>query len=146
MGNHPRRPVAHHRARRRRRHLHQSAPRRMPIHHQLGHPRLRRRVRRRGSRRRATAAGPVTTKADFYDRRGPSAVWLGSLQGDADPETIRTVACGRLLLDATDPLTYADAITDLLDVWADEGHGHGYHPRHGWPCVLWPDSPDTRGL
>ena len=85
----------------------------------------------------------MTTKADFYDRRGPSAVWLGSLQGDADPETIRTVACGRLLLDATDPLTYADAITDLLDVWADEGHGHGYHPRHGWPCLLWPDSRDT---
>jgi hypothetical protein len=82
----------------------------------------------------------VTTKADFYDGRGPSAVWLGSLQGDADPETVRTVACGRLVLDATDPFTFADAVTDLLDVWVDDNHGHGYHPHDGWP---WPDSHDT---
>jgi hypothetical protein len=84
----------------------------------------------------------VTTTADFYDRRGRHAVWLGSLQGDADPVTVRAVACGRLLLDATDPLTYADALTDLLDVWADEDHGHGYHPHGGWPW-LWPDSRET---
>jgi hypothetical protein len=81
----------------------------------------------------------VTTKADFYDGRGPSAVWLGSLQGDADPETVRTVACGRLVLDATDPFTYADAVTDLLDVWGDDNLGHGHHPHDGWPW-LWPDS------
>jgi hypothetical protein len=73
----------------------------------------------------------VTTKADFYDGRGPAAVWLGSLQGDADPETVRTVACGRLVLDATDPFTYADAVTDLLDVWGDDNLGHGHHPRDG---------------
>lgn len=84
----------------------------------------------------------MTTTADFYDGRGPHAVWLGSLQGDADPATVRGVACGRLLLDATDPLTYAEAVTDLLDVWADEDHGHGCHQRNGWPW-LWPDSRDT---
>jgi hypothetical protein len=83
----------------------------------------------------------VATTADFYDGRGPHAVWLGSLQGAADPATVRSVACGRLLLDATDPLTYADAVTDLLDVWADQDHGHGYHLRCGWPW-LWPDSHD----
>jgi hypothetical protein len=87
----------------------------------------------------------VTTKADFYDGHGRHAAWLGSLQGDADPDTVRTVACGRLLLAATDPLTYADAVTDLLDVWAEEGHGHGYHPRGGWPW-LWPDSQPRHGL
>jgi hypothetical protein len=81
----------------------------------------------------------MTTTADFYDGRGPSAVWLGSLQGDADPATVRTVACGRLLLDATDPFTYADAVTDLLAVWGDEDLGHGYHARDGWPWP-WPDS------
>lgn len=84
----------------------------------------------------------MTSTADFYDGRGPSAVWLGSLQGDADPETLRTVACGRLLLDATDPFTYADAVTDLLHVWVDEDLGHGYHCRDGWPW-LWPDSRTT---
>jgi hypothetical protein len=84
----------------------------------------------------------VTTTADFYDGRGPSAVWLGSLQGDADPETVRTVACGRLVLDATDPFAFADAVIDLLAVWVDEDLGHCYHPREGWPW-LWPDSRDT---
>ena len=34
-------------------------------------------------------------------------------------------------------------MTDRLDAWAEEDHGHGYHPRHGWPCLLWPDSRDT---
>lgn len=45
-------------------------------------------------------------------------------------------------LDATDPFTYADAVTDLLDVWGDEDLGNGYHPHGGWPW-LWPDSHDT---
>lgn len=81
----------------------------------------------------------MTTTADFYDGHGRRAVWLGSLQGDADPVTVRTVASGRLALAATDPYTYADAVIDLLDVWADEGLGHGYHPRDGWPWP-WPDS------
>jgi hypothetical protein len=58
----------------------------------------------------------------------------------ADPETVCTAACGRLVLGATDPFAYADAVTDLLDVWADEDLGHGYHPRDGWP---WPDSHDA---
>jgi hypothetical protein len=84
----------------------------------------------------------MTTKADFYDGIGRHAVWLGSLQGDAHPDTVRAVACGRLLLEATDPLTYTDAVTDLLDVWADEDHGYGYHPRDGWPWP-WPDSRET---
>lgn len=84
----------------------------------------------------------MTTKADFYDGHGRHAVWLGSLQCGADPVTLRTVACGRLVLGATDPITYADAVTDLLDVWADEDLGHGYHPRDGWPW-RWPDSRHT---
>ena len=84
----------------------------------------------------------MTTTADFYDGVGPRAVWLGSLQGDATPEAIRLVGCGRLLLNATDPFTYVDAVSDLLDVWADEDYGHGYHPRDGWPW-LWPDSRGT---
>lgn len=84
----------------------------------------------------------MTTKADFYDGRGSRAVWLGSLQGDASPDVVRAVACGRLLLEATDPLTYADAVADLLDVWTDDGHGHGYPPEGGWPW-LWPDSRHT---
>jgi hypothetical protein len=79
----------------------------------------------------------MTITADFYDGRGRHAVWFGSLQTDADPETVRGVPCGRLLLAAVDPLTFADAVADLLDVWADEGLGHGYHPRDGWP---WPFS------
>jgi hypothetical protein len=83
----------------------------------------------------------MTTTADFYDGRGPHAVWLGSLQTDADPTTIRTVACGRLMLESTDPTTYADAVADLLEVWTDE-HGHGYHMRDGWPWP-WPDSQHT---
>lgn len=81
----------------------------------------------------------MTTTADFYDGDGRRAVWLGSLQGDADPVTVRTVACGRLALAASDPCTYADAVMDLLDVWADEGLGHVHHPRDGWPWP-WPDS------
>lgn len=85
---------------------------------------------------------PVSTTADFYDGRGPRAVWLGSLHGDADPATVRGLGCGRLLLAATDPFTYADAVADLLDCWADEDLGHGYHPRNGWPWA-WPDSRDT---
>ncbi|WP_246128154.1 hypothetical protein [Amycolatopsis rhizosphaerae] len=47
-----------------------------------------------------------------------------------------------MLLNATDPFTYADAVTDLLEVWTDEGHGRAYHPRDGWPW-LWPDSHNT---
>jgi hypothetical protein len=84
----------------------------------------------------------MTTTADFYDQTGPHARWLGSLQGDADPETVRWVACGRLMLAATDPVTFADAVLDLLDVWADENLGHGYYTRDGWPW-LWPDSRET---
>jgi hypothetical protein len=84
----------------------------------------------------------IMTTADFYTGRGWHAVWLGSLQGDADPETVRGVACGQFLLDASDPVTYADAVTDLLDVWANESLGHAYHPRDGWPG-LWPDSRET---
>ncbi len=84
----------------------------------------------------------MTTHADFYDGRGPQAVWLGSLQGDADPATVFATPPGRLALTATDPITYADAVTDLLDVWADEDLGHGYHPADGWPWP-WPESGHT---
>jgi hypothetical protein len=84
----------------------------------------------------------MTTTADFYDGRGPHAIWLGSLQGDAHPVTVRALGCGRLLLAATDPLTYANAVTDLLEVWVDEDLGHSYHPREGWPWLR-PDSRET---
>lgn len=84
----------------------------------------------------------MSTKADFYDGSGRHSVWLGSLQGDADPETLRGLGCGRLLLEATNPITFADAVITLLDMWPDEGHGYGHHPRDGWPW-LWPDSRTT---
>lgn len=84
----------------------------------------------------------MSTTADFYDGRGPHAVWLGSLQGDAAPDTVRGTGCGRLLLAATDPVTYAEAVADLLDFWPDHDFGHGYHPHDGWPW-LWPDSRET---
>lgn len=84
----------------------------------------------------------MTTTADFYDGRGRHAVWLGSIQGNADPDRVRTVACGRLLLDATDPVTYADAVANLLDVWTDDQHTHGHRPRHRRPSSL-PDSHTT---
>jgi hypothetical protein len=87
----------------------------------------------------------MSTHADFYDGLGPGARWVGSLQGDADPATVFTVPPGRLALTATDPITYADAVTDLLDVWADENLGHGYHPTHGWPWP-WADSSHTDWL
>lgn len=82
----------------------------------------------------------MSTKADFYDGRGRHAVWLGSIQGDAD--RVHAVACGRLLMDATDPVAYADAVADLLDAWTADRHGHGYHPRDRSPW-LWPDSQTT---
>lgn len=84
----------------------------------------------------------MATTADFYDGRGRRAVWLGSLQGNSDPDTVRGIGCGRLVLAATDPYTYADAVADLLDVWTDDGLGHSYRPLDGWPWP-WPDSVHT---
>jgi hypothetical protein len=84
----------------------------------------------------------MTTTADFYDVQGRHARWLGSLQGDADPETVRGVPCGRLMLEASDPIMFTDAVLDLLDVWRDEDLGHGYRPDDGWPWP-WLDSGDT---
>lgn len=84
----------------------------------------------------------VKTSADFYDETGPRARWLGSLDGHADPETLRGLGVGRLMLEATDPTTFADAVLDLLDVFADEGLGRSHHPRDGWPWS-WPDSRGT---
>lgn len=84
----------------------------------------------------------MSTKADFFDGTGHHTVWLGSLQGDADPDTIRTIACGQRALDATDTLTYATAITELLDLWAKEDLCYSYRPRDGWPW-LQPDSRHT---
>lgn len=75
----------------------------------------------------------MSTTADFYDGRGPCAIWLGSLQGDADPDTVRGLGCGRLLLAATDPFTYADAVADVVDCWSDEDLGYGHHPVTGGP-------------
>lgn len=82
----------------------------------------------------------MSTKADFYDGSERHAVWLGSIQGDAD--RVHAIACGRLLLDTTDPVTYADAVADLLDAWTDDRHGHGDHPRDSQPWP-WPDSQTT---
>lgn len=74
----------------------------------------------------------MTTHADFYDAPGPTARWLGSLDGHADPASILATPPGRLALDATDPMSFADAVADLLDVWADEHLGDAYHPAEGW--------------
>lgn len=84
----------------------------------------------------------MTTTADFYDGRGPSAVWLVSLQGNADPETVRTVACGRLLLDSIDPFTYADAVTTCSTCGSTRTSGTAA-TRTAAGRWLWPDSHDT---
>ncbi|WP_196776949.1 hypothetical protein [Haloechinothrix halophila] len=77
----------------------------------------------------------MSTRTDFYNHDR----WLGSLATDADPRHLPTVPPGRLALTATDPFTFADAVTDLLDVWDDEQRGTAHHPRDGWPWP-WPDS------
>lgn len=46
------------------------------------------------------------------------------------------------MLEATDPIMFADSVLDLLDIWNDEHLGHGYQPGNGWPW-LWIDSGDT---
>ena len=89
-----------------------------------------------------TAKTTAKTSADIYDETGLRARWLGSLDGHADPETLRGLGIGRRMLEATDPTTFADAVLDLLDAFADEGHGHSHHPRDGWPWP-WPDSRAT---
>ncbi|MFI7676441.1 hypothetical protein [Actinophytocola sp. NPDC049390] len=80
--------------------------------------------------------------ADFYDETGRHARWLGALHGNADPESLRGLDCGRLMLEATDPMTFADAVLDLLDVFTGEGLGQSHHPSDGWPWS-WPDSRST---
>lgn len=73
--------------------------------------------------------------ADFYDEHDIHPRWLGSLQGHADPKSLRTTTSGRTLLEATDPETFTAAVTDLFDVWADKDDGLRYPPSDGWP---WP--------
>lgn len=46
------------------------------------------------------------------------------------------------MLEATDPITFTDAVLDLLEIWNDEDLGHSYRPTDGWPWP-WPDSGDT---
>jgi hypothetical protein len=75
----------------------------------------------------------ATTRATaaFYDELGPVARWLGTLAGQVDPASILAVPPGRLVLRAADPMSFADAVADLFDVWADEGLGDTDHPGHG---------------
>jgi hypothetical protein len=58
----------------------------------------------------------MTPTADFYDGRGPHAVWLGSLQGDADPATMRKplVRVGEGHVAAARLMTEKDAVLELL--------------------------------
>ncbi|PRY29215.1 hypothetical protein [Umezawaea tangerina] len=84
----------------------------------------------------------IPTTADLYDETGRRARWLGALHGNADPETLRALASGRLLLEATDPATFADAVLDLLAVFTERGLGRSHHPRDGWPWS-WPHSCTT---
>lgn len=84
----------------------------------------------------------IPTTADFYDETGRHARWLGAIHGNADPETLRALDSGRLMLEATDPTTFADAVLDLLDVFTQQNLGQSHHPRDGWPWS-WPDSRST---
>ncbi|MEV6639651.1 hypothetical protein [Amycolatopsis sp. NPDC051371] len=77
----------------------------------------------------------MSTKTDFYLRRGISAEWLGSVARDAHPEDLLAVPPGRLALTTTDETTYRDAVNDLITVWACEDLGEAYPRRGGWP---WP--------
>jgi hypothetical protein len=81
----------------------------------------------------------MSTKTDLYIGRGHDAEWIGSLQGECDPENMLRVPPGRLALTARDEATYRDAVQDLLTVWAVEEIGHAYPPRTGWPWP-WPTS------
>jgi hypothetical protein len=77
----------------------------------------------------------MSSKIDFYDGRGRIARWLGSLQWDCQPEQLLAHPTGRRVLTATDPITFTDAVTTLLDEW----HSIAYYPANGWPWP-WPDS------
>jgi hypothetical protein len=74
----------------------------------------------------------MSSKIDFYDGRGSTAKWLGSLQDDCTPEQLLTYSAGHRALTATDPITFTDAVTTLLDEWPSIA----YHPERGWPCLL----------
>ncbi|MCC8245018.1 DUF4192 domain-containing protein [Saccharothrix luteola] len=73
--------------------------------------------------------------ADFYDEHGTQPRWLGSVQGDADPASLRAIDSGRRLLEATDPHSFTTATAALVDAWADRDDGLRYPPSDGWP---WP--------
>ncbi|MFE2755427.1 DUF4192 domain-containing protein [Actinosynnema sp. NPDC059335] len=77
--------------------------------------------------------------ADFYDQHSTESRWLGAVQGHADPGSLRTIDIGRKMLEANDPDTFASAVADLLDVWADRDDGLSHPPSDGWPWP-WPDS------
>lgn len=77
----------------------------------------------------------MSSKIDFYDGRGSTAKWLGSLQDDCTPEQLLTYPAGHRALTATDPITFTDAVTTLIEHWPSMA----YHPENGWPWP-WPDS------
>jgi hypothetical protein len=81
----------------------------------------------------------MTASADFYDGTGPDAVWLGSVHHDANPTGLLETGAGQVLFNATDPLTYVEAVADLLDEWVESCDGLSSHPRDGWPYP----SPDS---
>lgn len=85
-----------------------------------------------------TGTPPCHAIADFHDEHDAQPRWLGSVQGHADPESLRTIESGRRLLEATDPHAFTTAVTDLVDAWADQDDGPHYPPADGWPWP-WPD-------
>jgi hypothetical protein len=50
------------------------------------------------------------------------------------------------MLEASDPITFTDAVLDLVDVWRDEDLRHGYRPDDGWPCLLAEPEAETQRL
>ena len=61
---------------------------------------------------------------------GRDGTWLGALYRDSYPAGVAAVSPGLLVLTATDPDTYRNAVDDLLTVWEDDGHGHTVRPQH----------------
>ncbi|MEV8438801.1 DUF4192 domain-containing protein [Actinosynnema sp. NPDC051121] len=82
-----------------------------------------------------TSTPPHAGIADFYDDHDVRSCWLGSVQGHADPESLRTIDSGRRLLEATDLHAFSTAAAEVVDAWADTNDSPRYRPSDGWP---WP--------
>src|SRR6184192_2715234 len=81
----------------------------------------------------------MSTKADFYIRQGTHTEWIGSLERDCDPETLKKLSSGEAVFQSRDVDSYRGSVTRLLNKWEDDQRGFSHFPEDGWPW-LWPDS------